>query len=176
VFGLVRNHRSVSVGISVRFAPESMFGFGRNAQFIESAAETDVARRIRKILNVLIGIAAIFCFLLWRIPVFARDLYVPRSVHDFGTVKRGTEVTANFTVVNTHLQPVTIIDVRGGCGCNSPVIGKKLPYRLRPFESIVVGGTVDTETKSGPTSIAMQVVAADGKSVASLTIRGNVNP
>ena len=46
------------------------------------------------------------------------------TVHDFGTLKRGSPVNCKFKYKNTGKEPLIIYNCKAGCGCTTPTCSK----------------------------------------------------
>jgi len=62
-------------------------------------------------------------------------LKLDKEVHDFGTIKTGSENKCVFTVTNTGTKPLMIYKVGASCGCTTP---KKPENPIPPGKSDVI--------------------------------------
>jgi hypothetical protein len=106
------------------------------------------------------------------LPIFAPHLYTSQDVFRFGTVETGTLVRGQFTVRNLHPWSVTVTGVRGGCGCIKSFVGRKPPFKLKPFESVQVNALLDTSNRPGTLKQSIYVVTSDFPRGTELIISG----
>lgn len=150
---------------------------GRSASATSATGRTE-RRAGKKILDTLINVALIlavgFAILAYRLPIFSNILYVRHSVYNFGTVTAGTLVRHTFTVRNLHPWPVTVTDITGSCGCTRGFVGRKVPFRLGPLQSVAVLTTENTMGKSGDAEQSIHIATSDNKEGTLLVLQGSV--
>ena len=95
-----------------------------------------------------------------------------RTTHDFGTVKQGEIISANFTFTNTGRSELNIRETKTNCTCTASVPDKTT---LAPSESSVLRVTFDTEGRRGRQYKSITVFTNDPtKPTRQLTITGIV--
>jgi hypothetical protein len=104
------------------------------------------------------------------------DTLFPESVHDLGTVARGSRIKYRFRLVNTTNQEVHIVDWQTKCGCTEVKVGARtIPAGTQTF----VEATLDTTRFEGPKSSGL-VLRFDRPTLASkdlsfrCVIRGDI--
>jgi hypothetical protein len=98
---------------------------------------------------------------LYRLPILDKHLYVGAGEYAFGRVPPSTMVSAEFQIRNLHPWEVTIVGIRGGCGCTRNFPGKEVPFTLRPLEAARIKVALDTVGKSGEVREAIHVLTSD---------------
>jgi hypothetical protein len=97
--------------------------------------------------------------------------FTPR-VYDFGTVRAGTLVRAQFEVTNGSDAPIRILGVHGTCGC---VSARASSSYLEPGAKGTIDSTVITEGRSGPQKLRVRVRTDEGAGRgARLTLAGDI--
>lgn len=90
------------------------------------------------------------------------------TLHDYGTIKKGSEGTYVFTFTNTGNIPLVLTNVRSSCGCTTP---------SWPKEPIAPGATGEIKVKYNTNSVGgfqkTITVFSNAKTVV-LTIKGSV--
>lgn len=74
------------------------------------------------------------------------QMSVDKDVHDYGTIKKGANGTAEFTIKNTGNAPLIISRAKGSCGCTVPEWPKE---PIMPGTSAVMSVKYDTK-RVGP--------------------------
>jgi len=99
-----------------------------------------------------------FCFLLFAIFIFANaqtshpqadqkkksdapEISFENTVHDYGTIKKGSDGTAVFKFANTGKDPLILSEVKATCGCTTPNWTKEPVLRKKKGEIIAVYNT-----------------------------------
>ena len=111
---------------------------------------------------------------VYTLPIFSHELFAPAHTYDFGTVKAGTLVRHTFTLRNLHPWAVTVTGLQSDCGCTKSVVGRELPFRLAPLETVKVAASVDMHSWIGSFSHSISVATSDNSSGTSLTLKGRV--
>jgi hypothetical protein len=98
------------------------------------------------------------------------DISFNKTVHDYGTIEKGSDGTCEFEFSNTGKIPLTLINVQSSCGCTVPSWSK---------EPIMPGSqgkiTVKYNTQSiGPISKTVHVFSNARTNPSVLSIRGVV--
>ncbi len=86
---------------------------------------------------------------VYTLPIFSHELFAPARTYDFGTVKAGTLARHTFTLRNLHPWAVTVTGLQSDCGCTKSVVGRKLPFSLKPFQTVKVASSVDVRSWIG---------------------------
>src|SRR5437660_9846039 len=79
----------------------------------------------------------------WAEKMFKKD----GLTHDFGTVPRGAQLVRRFPVTNIYAVPMTITEIKSGCGCVSASAAKTV---LAPRESTTIEVRMDARRFTGP--------------------------
>ena len=114
--------------------------------------------------------------LSFRFPIFTGSLYVAEPVYNFNVATEGDEIYARFTARNLHPWTVTLTDVKGSCGCTQPIADRRLPARIKPFESVLIRTTFDTSGRSGDAHQPVRLITSDNPQGTQLLIKGHVLP
>ncbi len=83
-----------------------------------------------------------------------------QSQHDFGKIDQDTKNTYTFKFTNTGINPLTITDAKGSCGCTVPQY---------PKEPIPPGGSGDIQVEYSPAK-------QKGPQSKTVTVTANTNP
>lgn len=139
-----------------------------------AAPAKGVTRRWDRVINIALFFTLLLCVLSIRFPVLSNRLYVPNSTFQFGSVNAGKAVSHSFIVYNPHPWRVTINNLAGSCGCTSGVLGRGVPYTLKPFERIRIGAKLNTKYKYAQTTEHITIVTNDNPNGEMLTLTGYV--
>jgi hypothetical protein len=102
----------------------------------------------------------------------ATDLAFTPRTFDFGSVRAGTNVDAEFAFVNEAKGPVRILGVRGTCGC---LRAEASATDVPPGGSGTVKATLSTTGRQGKQTFRVHVRTDEGKNGgATLLIRGEI--
>ncbi len=97
------------------------------------------------------------------------------TLHDFGTIPEGPEVTHYFDFTNTGKEPLIIQNVSASCGCTTPDWPKQ---PILPGKKGQIKVVYSTERRVGPFTkdiyIQSNAVNPDGKERFELQIKGTV--
>jgi len=113
---------------------------------------------------------------VYTLPVFSHELFAPARTYDFGTVKAGTLARHTFTLRNLHPWAVTVTGLQSDCGCTKSVVGRKLPFRIGPLQSVEVETSVQTRFKRDLVQQNVSVLTDDNQAGTRLSLRGRVLP
>lgn len=99
------------------------------------------------------------------------QITIDKDVHDYGTIKKGANGTAEFTIKNTGNAPLIISRAKGSCGCTVPEWPKE---PIMPGASSVMSVRYDTK-RVGPInkSVTVSSNATNGETKV-VRIKGNV--
>lgn len=102
---------------------------------------------------------------------WADKIFGGKTVHDFGTVARGTQLVYTFTIHNIYSVPLEITNVRATCGCLTATPSTKL---LKPQEKAQLHIAMDGRRFTGPKAINVYVtVGPEYVSTATLRVTAN---
>lgn len=93
------------------------------------------------------------------------------TVHDFGTIKEGTQATYEFIYTNNGKAPLILTSVTPPCSCTIPEWPKE---PLEPGKSARIKVTFDSNGKSGTFSKTIEVKHNGESGRDYITIRGSV--
>ncbi|MDL2296443.1 DUF1573 domain-containing protein [Bacteroidales bacterium OttesenSCG-928-E04] len=97
-------------------------------------------------------------------------LEVDKTLHDYGTIYKGSDGECEFTVKNVGKAPLTITNVRTSCGCTVPVWPKD---PIEPKKTAVIKVKYNTNNVGTISrSVTVESNASNGK--VQLKIKGNV--
>ncbi len=96
-----------------------------------------------------------------------------KTEHDFGTVKEGEIVKAEFVVKNTGKTDLVITNVQPSCGCTVPVWSKD---PIKPGGTSKVVAEFNTSGKPNRQTKTITLLTNTVKGTEVLTIKGNVTP
>ena len=121
---------------------------------------------------------ALFATLIFTSATFAQQpaawadkLFGGDTVHDFGTVPRGTQLKYSFKLTNIYKVPLDITEVRVSCGCVKAEASVK---SLLPAESAMLNIHMDARQFSGAKTVRVGVtVGPKFISTATLTVTAN---
>jgi len=82
------------------------------------------------------------------------------NVYDFGEIKTGTKVNAQFTLINKGKENLIIRKLYSSCGCTITQPEKKI---ILPGERVTIKATFDTSDRLGDQSISITVITNDPK-------------
>ncbi|HOY30795.1 MAG TPA: DUF1573 domain-containing protein [Bacteroidales bacterium] len=99
-------------------------------------------------------------------PVISFD----KLVHDYGTIKQGSDGTCEFTFKNTGKEPLILSNVKSSCGCTVPTWPKD---PIIPGQSGVIKVVYDTK-RVGIISKTITVISNAETGTVTLSIKGNV--
>lgn len=88
----------------------------------------------------------------------APRLKIENPVHDFGTIRQGESVTANFVITNNGKEELNIRQTRATCGCTA---SKPEKSTLKPGESSNIKVTFNSTGRSGEQSKTIFVFSND---------------
>lgn len=109
---------------------------------------------------------------VYTLPIFSHELFAPAHAYDFGAVKAGTLARHTFTLRNLHPWAVTVTGLQSDCGCTKSVVGRKLPFRLAPLETVEVVASFKASFKNFPFTHHITITTSDNPKGTSLTIKG----
>jgi hypothetical protein len=98
------------------------------------------------------------------------EISFDKVVHDYGTIKKGSDGSCNFTFKNKGKEPLILSDVRSSCGCTVPTWPKE---PVMPGQSGVIKVVYDTK-KVGGISKTITVISNATNSTVVLSIKGSV--
>jgi hypothetical protein len=102
---------------------------------------------------------------------WAEKMFKSGVKHDFGTVPRGAQLAHPFPITNIYKVPMTITQVKSGCGCVTAVATKTV---LQPLESTTIEVRMDTRRFTGAKTVGIRVtVGPDFISSAELRVSAN---
>ncbi|MEI6853330.1 MAG: DUF1573 domain-containing protein [Bacteroidota bacterium] len=93
-----------------------------------------------------------------------------KTLHDYGTIKSGSDGSCQFVFKNTGTEPLLLSSVTASCDCTVPSWPK---YPIFPGNTSTIKVAYDTK-KIGMISKTIRVVSNAGNSTVELTIKGNV--
>lgn len=95
-----------------------------------------------------------------------------KTVHNYGTIVRGSNGTCEFKFTNTGKEPLILSKPRSSCGCTVPTWPKE---PILPGNSDVITVTYNTNT-IGPINKTVTVTSNAKTSTVVLSIKGKVVP
>jgi len=93
-----------------------------------------------------------------------------KTVHDYGTIKKGADGTCEFKITNTSKEPLVIQSAVGSCGCTVPKYDKE---PIMPGKSTVITVKYDSN-RVGPFTKEVTVMFEGKPEPAKVQIKGNV--
>jgi hypothetical protein len=93
-----------------------------------------------------------------------------KTLHDYGTIKKGADPYCTFTLTNTSKEPLIITSANGSCGCTVPEYSKE---PIMPGKSITIKVRYDTQ-RVGPFEKQVTVLFQGKDQPAVLKIKGVV--
>jgi hypothetical protein len=100
----------------------------------------------------------------------APEITFENDVHDYGTIKNGSDGTCEFKFTNTGKEPLIISNAVGSCGCTVPTYPKEA---ILKGQSAVVKVHYDTKRTGGFTK-TVTITSNAKTSTKMLTIKGTV--
>lgn len=99
------------------------------------------------------------------------EISVDKEVHDYGTIKEGSNGVAEFTITNTGNEPLIISRAKGSCGCTVPDWPKE---PIMPGKSAKMSVSYDTK-RVGPINKSVTITSnASNAATKVVRIKGNV--
>lgn len=98
------------------------------------------------------------------------------TVHDFGTVPRGSQLLHRFQWRNTTTQALELVEYQRSCGCTSVSIS---PHTVEPGQLGFIDMHMDTKPFAGDKSVNLSLVFGPGKQISAqfqvkATSRGDI--
>jgi hypothetical protein len=103
----------------------------------------------------------------------AADFKFEKEVHDFGTIKEGTQAEYVFKYTNTGKEPLVITNVQASCGCTTPKWTKE---PVKPGETGQVTAIYNSKGRPGNFNKAVTITSNAKTAQKVLFIKGNVEP
>ena len=100
----------------------------------------------------------------------AAEISFEKTVHDYGTIVRGSNGTCEFKFTNTGKEPLILSKPRSSCGCTVPTWPKE---PILPGNSDMIKVTYNTNT-IGPINKTVTVSSNAQTSTVILSIKGKV--
>ncbi len=101
------------------------------------------------------------------------ELKFETEVHDFGTIKEGTQAKIDFKFANIGKEALILSSVNASCGCTTPSYTKE---PVKKGEKGTVTAVYNSQGRPGPFTKTITVNSNALTSVKILTIKGVVEP
>lgn len=101
----------------------------------------------------------------------AAELKFDKEVHDFGTIKEGTQATYEFKFTNSGNEPLVITNVQASCGCTTPKWSKE---PIKKGETGLITAVYNSKGRPGAFNKAITVTSNAKTSSKVLYIKGTV--
>lgn len=91
----------------------------------------------------------------------ASEMTFENEMHDYGTIKQGSDGSCEFKFTNTGKEPLVISNARGSCGCTVPTFPKepimkgqtgviKVHYDTKRVGAFTKTVTIESNAKTNP--------------------------
>ena len=100
----------------------------------------------------------------------APEITFTKTVHDYGTIKKGGDGTCEFEFTNTGREPLILSRPRSSCGCTVPTWPQ---YPILPGKSDKIKITYDTK-RLGTIHKQVTIISNAKNPTVVLTIKGKV--
>ncbi len=133
-----------------------------------SASDLPTAIRPKKkagmesFLNLSLLATGVGLLLVLQLPIFQGGLFTAQTYRDFGKVRSGKTLQAEFVLTNLHPWPVVVQQIAGDCGCTNALPQEKsLPLRLLPLQSLPVNVSINTYGREGDVTRTVTITTTD---------------